>query len=81
MDDEIKRKNGRRLSVASFEDKQEAAEIIDLVLAPVCHILNRWAGDPVAVVPVTNDEETVCTQLIFKEKGDIYVRWWRWWKQ
>ena len=33
-------------------------EIIDLVLAPVFHILNRWAGDPVAVVPVTNDEET-----------------------
>ena len=58
MNDEIKRKNGRRLSVASFEDKQEAMEIIDLVLAPVCHILNRWAGDPVAVVPVTNDEET-----------------------
>ena len=57
MDDEIKRKNGRRLSVASFEDKQEAMEIIDLVLTPVCHILNRWAGDPVAV-PVTNDEET-----------------------
>ena len=47
MDDEIKRKNGRRLSVASFEDKQEAMEIIDLVLAPVCHItkpMGRGSG-------------------------------------
>lgn len=52
----VKKKDGFRLSVASFEDKQEAMEIVDRVLAPVLMILNRWAGDPLCQVPIVDRE-------------------------
>lgn len=52
----VKKKDGYRLSVASFEDKQEAMEIVDKVLAPVLMILNRWAGDPLCQVPIVDEE-------------------------
>lgn len=50
-------RKGNRPDVASFEDEQEAAEIVDFVLIPVYQILNRWIGDPFGKVVLPDDFE------------------------